>query len=263
MKKFARALVLTCVLANALVSGAQEKTYAVIDYMRIPEGQSREEYLALEKLWQRLHQKSVDAGNCLGWHLFRLENNPRYQFATVQVYDSIDKFAQRWPDSMWEGLYSNEESARMNRTGTVRELGRREVWTMVAGASQSGDEAFSTPIYMHLIKTKPGKTGQYVAMERDLYQKVHQARINAGQLKSWFCISRMFPGGSDSDYDFATLNSYPAGKGQSWDAKLAESALSKEEWEKANNPDEVRTIIGQQVWHQLLRTTAPKDATKK
>ena len=46
--------------------------YAVVEYMHLPEGKSEEAYLATEKLWQRLHQKAVDAGTYQAWYLERL-----------------------------------------------------------------------------------------------------------------------------------------------------------------------------------------------
>src|ERR1039457_1975809 len=68
--------------------------------MHIPEGQSSDAYIATEKLWQRLHQRAVDAGICLSWTLYKVENGGRTDFATVRVYNSPDKMSNPWPDSV-------------------------------------------------------------------------------------------------------------------------------------------------------------------
>ncbi len=124
MKTFTRALAFTLILAATLTARAADRLYAVVSYMHIPDGSNQEDYLGLEKLWQRLHQKAVDSGFCRGWYLHRVENGGRNQFVTVEIYDSLDKVAARWPDSMRAGLYNSEEMAKIRRPGEFRDLTR-------------------------------------------------------------------------------------------------------------------------------------------
>jgi len=63
--------------------------------------------------------------------------------------------------------------------------------------------------------------------------------------------------GAEAEYSFITLNIFPE-KGGSWDNKLAQSALTKEEWDKMPNPSDVRTLVRQEIWHPVLRATPAK-----
>jgi hypothetical protein len=40
---------------------------------------------------------------------------------------------------------------------------------------------------------------------------------------------------------------------ESWDGKLIEKSLSKEEIAKAAKPEELRTIVRQEIWNPVLR----------
>jgi len=257
MKMLKAAIGLTCIIAGTLAARAQERLYAVVNYMHIPEGQSHEEYIALEKLWQRLHQKAVDTGFCKGWYLSRVENGGRNQYVTVELYNSLNKYADRWPDSMRAGLYNSEENAKMQQTGQLRVLTRSELWEIQASAIKSGDQEAPSIIQVDFIKPKPKKYRDYYGMERNLYQKIHKARIDAGQMKSWYFLSRMLPGGADNEFDFVTLNGFPE-KGGAWDNKVAQSALTKEEWDSKPPSSDVRNVVRQEIWHPMLRTTPAK-----
>src|SRR4051812_33786650 len=79
MNRLTFTLLLSLLAAGTLSSRAQKspQRYAVVEYMHLPEGGSEEAYLATEKLWQRLHQKAVDAGTYQAWYLEKVENGGR------------------------------------------------------------------------------------------------------------------------------------------------------------------------------------------
>src|SRR4051812_47450384 len=72
-------------------------------------------------------------------------------------------------------------------------------------------------VVVNYMKVLPGKTPDYVALERGVWKPVHQARIRDGKLKSWGLWQKRFGGTSDG-YEFATVNSY--GKIEDADADL-------------------------------------------
>jgi hypothetical protein len=254
--RFARTLFLTLLVAGALSARAQQRLYAVIDYMHIPEGKSEDAYIAQEKLWQRLHQKAVDTGICQGWYLDRVENGGRGDFATVRLYNSLDKLANPWPDSIVQGLYTPEELAKMHKTGESRDLIHSELLEVEASAVNEASQDPSTYLYVDFMKPKPGKGNDYYNAEMKTYKKIHEARVKAGEMKNWHFLSRMFPSGMDEDFDFVTVNSY-AGKEQIWNPKTAEAALGKEEWDKLQDPTTIRTLVREEVWRPVLQTSPP------
>jgi phosphoribosyl-dephospho-CoA transferase len=62
MNRLATTLLICLLGAATLSARAQNHRYAIVEYMHLPEGKGEEAYLATEKLWQRLHQRAVDAG---------------------------------------------------------------------------------------------------------------------------------------------------------------------------------------------------------
>src|SRR5215831_9317407 len=122
MKALIRTLLLTWLVSAALAARAEEHRYAIIEYMHIPEGKSEDAYVATEKLWQRLHQRAVDAGICRAWYLERVENGGRGDFVTIRVYDSLEKMANPWPNSIQQNLFNSQENETMRHTEETRDL---------------------------------------------------------------------------------------------------------------------------------------------
>src|ERR1043165_6471754 len=94
MNRLTTTLLINLLTAATLTAHAQNHRYAVVEYMHLPEGDTEKAYLATEKLWQRLHQKAVDAGICQAWYLEKVENGGRGDYVTIRVYNSLDKMAR-------------------------------------------------------------------------------------------------------------------------------------------------------------------------
>ena len=254
MISIARTVAIALLGFAALAANAQNRTFLAVDRMHIPEGQSSEAYIATEKLWQRLHQRAVDTGICLSWALYKVENGGRTHYATVRAYNSLDKMSNPWPESIAKDLYSPEESKMMSQTGKTRDLIHAELLGMEAAATGDGKPDPSDSISVEYMKPKPGKGNEYYTMEKDTYSKIHQARVKAGEMKSWYFLSRRFPRGTDSEFDFITVNVYPK-NGGGWNSKIIETALGKDEAAKLGDPGNVRTMVRSEVWHPVLSTT--------
>lgn len=127
MKLITTTLAAALVLASALTIHAADQLWATVDYMHIPESSSADDYIAMEKIHMKRHQKLVDAGICKAWSLYRVENGGRNDFVTVRVYDSLDKMAAPWPDSIRQGLFNSEEQAKLNKTSEIRDLTHTEL----------------------------------------------------------------------------------------------------------------------------------------
>ena len=247
-------------LAATFAARAQERYFAIVDYMHIPDSSSEAEYLALEKLWQRIHQKAVDSGASLGWTVYRVENGGRNQFVTLQVYDSPARVFDPWSgdlSALIKQLYNAEEAAKMNKTDEVRVLTRSELWRLESAAMgpQAGEPAGHN--ILNFMKVPPGKLEAYVQMESSVFRKAHQARVDGGEMKGWYFLSRWFPAGADGEYDYVTVDAYAdkAASEKAPDMKRIEAVLSKEEMAGAEKVEGLRTVVRREVWTPVLRTT--------
>jgi hypothetical protein len=62
-------------------------------------------------------------------------------------------------------------------------------------------------VVVNYMKVPAGKGPEYVALERDTWKAVHQARVRDGKMKSWSLWQKRF-GGSEDGYAFMTVNTY-------------------------------------------------------
>ena len=256
MKRLNTVLLFICLLTSATVLGAQQqRLYAVIDYMHIPDDKSEQDYIALEKLWSRIHQKACDTGICRGWYLERVENGGRNDFVTIRVYDSLNNIAEPWSDSLMKGLFSSQEETQLNQTTQVRQLVHSELWEIEASAMKAIEGDSKQYAVINFMKPKPGKGAEYYKTEKELFSKVHKGRVDAGSMNAWYFMSRMFPSGYDAEYDFITADIYPdkAASEKPLDEKTVQNALGKEDTAKAMGVLDLRTVVRREIWHSVLR----------
>src|SRR5688572_27370685 len=57
-------------------------------------------------------------------------------------------------------------------------------------------------------KPEPGKTGDYLKVERELWKPVHQDRVDKGTIVSWKLYSVSWPNGADQEYDYVTVTEF-------------------------------------------------------
>jgi hypothetical protein len=67
----------------------------------------------------------------------------------------------------------------------------------------------ASPVYLvNFMKAQPGKVGDYLRLERDIYMPVHQELVRAGRMHSWAVYAVQYPYGTASEYDFVTIDAY-------------------------------------------------------
>ena len=176
----------------------------------------------------------------------------RGDYATIRVYDSLERLSNPWPESIQKDLFTAEETKTMQHTEETRDLIHRELWHYEASAAQTPSGDPSTYVVVNFMKPREGKTGEYYNMEKDTYLKIQQARVKAGELKNWHFSSRVFPSGTDSQYDFITIDVYPT-KEITWNEKIIETTLGKDAAAKLADPNTVRTCVRRELWRPLLR----------
>jgi len=59
------------------------------------------------------------------------------------------------------------------------------------------------------MKVPPGKLADALNLEREIWAPLHQALVKASKLDFWRVYSCPFPSGSETEYDYVTINQYP------------------------------------------------------
>lgn len=74
-----------------------------------------------------------------------------------------------------------------------------------AAMTQKPEGAYLQVSYM---KVAPGKSDEYLALEKDLWMPVHKERLKAGKIRSWSLYGLRSPGGSETPYNYAVVTAY-------------------------------------------------------
>ncbi len=64
-------------------------------------------------------------------------------------------------------------------------------------------------------KPEPGKTAEYLHVERQLWKPVHQERVNKGKIAYWKLYAVSFPNGDKQEYDYVTMTEFANFLGES------------------------------------------------
>lgn len=66
------------------------------------------------------------------------------------------------------------------------------------------------PKYVQIdyMKVEPGRESDYEKLEREQWKPLHQERIKAGKLRSWYLFGVQFPSGTSEKYNYVTANTF-------------------------------------------------------
>ena len=63
-------------------------------------------------------------------------------------------------------------------------------------------------IEVDYMKVQPGHEEEYVKLEQEQWKPMHQERIKQGKIRSWYLFGVNFPSGSETKYNFVTINTF-------------------------------------------------------
>ena len=80
--------------------------------------------------------------------------------------------------------------------------------TVNTGIARQQAQPDPTIVQVAFMKVAPGKSAEYLALERDIFRPLFQERIKQGTSRSWTVYSVRFPAGTKREYDYAVVNTY-------------------------------------------------------
>ncbi len=87
-----------------------------------------------------------------------------------------------------------------------------------------------------------------------LWKKIHQVRIDEGTLAGWGLYSLIFPGGSNNEYNFATVNEYGVFKDLNdfdLEGLVKKAGLGMSINEVGNMTEAARDLVHSEVWYLI------------
>ena len=183
---------------------------ALVECMKVkPENEDK--YVSLEKeIWKPLHIERARQGNIVGWFLYRVRftgTDDMYNYVTVTLFDSPLKVEDPWKNIDADKILPGKDlNKAMQETDESRELVSSALLNRQTFVYTEGGPGDFKYLQMDFMKVAPGKEGEYLDVENNVWKPVHNELIKAGKRVGWSLWGRIFPSGAELEYQFVTVN---------------------------------------------------------
>lgn len=214
---FCKTIVLTIGLAVLLTlkpftGQAQDNSqlFALVECMKVkPENDGK--YVDLEKnIWKPLHQERANKGNIFGWFLYKVRftgTDDKYNYVTVTLFSDPQNIENPWKDIDAEKILPGKDLDKaMAETGESRDMVSSSLIYRNDFVYPAGGPGNFKYIQLDYMKVQPGKDGEYLDAEINVWKSVHNEFIKAGSRVGWSLWSNVYPSGYARDYQYITVN---------------------------------------------------------
>jgi hypothetical protein len=185
-----------CLLVS-IVAAAQAApdapVYLLREYMKVEPGME-EEYLKVEHLWKKVHQRRKDEGKILNWNLSRRSfygTNADYDYMTVTAFKS-GKELEEAQNMTWEYItkgMSPEEIALANSTGKTRKMVSSSLSYQLLRSQSNAENRF---IKITQVKAAAGK-GVELEKAEAMMKPVFDEAGKMGAISGWRFGEHLYP----------------------------------------------------------------------
>jgi len=147
----------------------------------------------------------------------------------------------------------------IKKTNAARDLVRSETWEGFGSVPETPLDKPAPFLMVEYMKVPAGGFAAYDEVEK-LWKKIHEVRIKEGTLANWGAYARVFPGGSDYPYNFATANGYSHFKdlnGLDFAALVQKAGLGMSPNEVGDKTAKARDLVRGELWSLVDYVQAP------
>lgn len=213
-------IVITCILFFGLLLAiqAQQQRFMVFEFIKVESNQAYD-FIEFKEFMEKVYQAAINDRRITGWDLWSLQSGAEsgeFQYITITYYKD--------PVSMMNGLeeedlvkyamiahpHLNDGQARKKFSDALnsRDLAQRVYMKEIATTSDSFQFKKGTLASFDLMKAVEGKFEEYEKAEREVFQPIHQNRIEKGLMGSWSLLRTALPSGSEAKSTHLTMNIY-------------------------------------------------------
>lgn len=224
--------------------------YALLEYMKIEPGKAADYRKMEQEVWMPVHRERIKAKLISGWALYGVRypggTAREYDVIAVTLFDNFKDMENSMPAEVFTKANPNMKREEFGaRAVATRKMVRTEVISLVdqAWPAASDPRASAEPsryVRVDYKKIELGKNSDYVANERKYYKPVWQAAVDAGTMRGWAVWGVRFPGGTDREYGFLTVQFFDK-------FEQLDGSPSRGLWEKVHpnaKPADINTQMG-------------------
>ncbi len=194
--------------------------YAVFEYMKIEPGKAADYRKVEQEIWLPIHRERVKAKLIRSWALWGVRypggTSREYDVVAITLYDNFKDLENSYPAEVFTKAHPKLSRDEIGaQTSAARKMIRTEVLSILELARPGPEDARSQPAAapakyarFDFKKVEFGKGNHYVRNERKYYQPLWQEHVNQGLLRGWAVCGVSFPGGSEREYGFLTVQLY-------------------------------------------------------
>ena len=207
-------LLLFAFVLSGFISIAQAPTemFARVFMLKVPAGKQAEFETFMKDKMKPVQELRREKGKIILWILFKVHlagETDEYNYADVSYYPSwanteANLSLPALVREAHEGADAAQFIAKLHEVCSITKkhmLYRTE-------AVEPNPPVPSKYVRLDYMKIKPGKTAEYLRVERDDWMPFHQSLVNEGKSSGWGLWQLVFPGGTDASYDYVTSNRY-------------------------------------------------------
>jgi len=229
----------------------------VVDYMKVD---NANDYLEMEKNWQKIHEQRFNKGMIVGWSvykvMFKTTEDP-YNFITVSWYDSFSKLDKSIPENIMKAAFPDKTEKEWEefkrRTDQSSKLISSGVFHQRL-TTTNGLDKHGTYYVINEINVKPGKSKAYINMCRDIFLPMYEKDIknNSRTVRS---IWEKWPGNM-KDFQYLTADGYTSldqVEPANYMKYFKEIHPDKDINEISDLLEELRELINTEMWRLVYR----------
>lgn len=259
MKRFTLVACAVLVVFFALNLFAQEKrgsTYYGVWYFKIPPGKTGE-FLDLVKQWKPVEEELLKQGKTTVWALYRVEYPAglarEYDYVAITGYPDFGKAKGGYPTKLRKVSHPNwgkeEWDKYWVRAKKARDYVKKELWVL-RDQIETGTTKYLQVNYM---KVPPGGGAKYMELESERAKPFQKFKQDNGYLASWLVMQLLFPSGTDSPYNYGTIDFYQKFEdiakpvpSDLWESAKKDYRDETKEW--SGSAVEIRSLVSRQLW---------------
>jgi hypothetical protein len=128
------------------------------------------------------------------------------------------------------------------------------------GQSNPAPAVTNQPKFMvvEFMKVAPGKMGDWVKLEREIWKPIHETRVKEGAIVSWASIAQVMPGDESNGPIAAavtTFRGWPDPTKDNYEALIKKVHPQMQPGTIFTQAEDARTIVRQEIWHVIAETT--------
>jgi len=258
MKLIEKSLLSVLLITITLSVFSQENATIVLSYMKVAPEQT-EKYLEIEREWKEIHKTRAEKGHITGWQLWQkmyAGAEDEYQYIVINWYKNFQSTNETGFKEVLNEKYSMEE---MEYLSSVT-LGSPVLVSTEVMPRASTTEINNPTRYLVVspMKVNPGLENEYLEMEREIFNPIHEEAIRQGLMSTWSVWYKWPFEENDNRYvvingfeDYPQLSQLDYGK---LFEKVHPELEMDEVWKKTS---EIRKNTSVQIW-RLIDSVYPE-----